>query len=133
MKKLYKDRWDKKIAGVCGGIGNYIGIDPSLIRLLFVFLCVLTAFLPFIVIYLVAYLIMPNGPRLYVEIPCKKLYKDLHHKKFFGVLAGLANYSRIDPTIIRIIFIIAMFVTGFFPLFITYIAAGFILPNKPNN
>ncbi len=133
MKKLYKDRWDKKIAGICGGIGNYIGVDPSLIRVLFVFICVITGVLPLVVVYLVAYLIMPMGPKIYIEIPCKKLYKDLYHKKFFGVLAGIANYLNTDATLIRIIFIVSMLITGVFPLFITYIAAGFILPNKYNN
>ena len=33
MKKLYKSKKDKKIDGVCGGIAEYFGIDPTLIRL----------------------------------------------------------------------------------------------------
>jgi phage shock protein C len=35
-KKLYRSRVDRKIAGVCGGLGEYFGIDPTLVRLLFV-------------------------------------------------------------------------------------------------
>jgi phage shock protein C len=35
-KKLYRSRTDRKIAGVCGGLGQYFGVDPTLIRLLFV-------------------------------------------------------------------------------------------------
>lgn len=35
-KKLYRSRMDRKICGVCGGIGEYFGIDPTLIRVLFV-------------------------------------------------------------------------------------------------
>ena len=35
-KKLYRSRVDRKIAGVCGGLGGYFGIDPTLVRLLFV-------------------------------------------------------------------------------------------------
>lgn len=35
-KKLYRSRTDRKIAGVCGGLGEYFGIDPTLMRLLFV-------------------------------------------------------------------------------------------------
>ena len=35
-KKLYRARVDRKIAGVCGGLGEYFGIDPTLVRLLFV-------------------------------------------------------------------------------------------------
>jgi phage shock protein C len=35
-KKLYRSLVDRKIAGVCGGLGQYFGIDPTLVRLLFV-------------------------------------------------------------------------------------------------
>lgn len=35
-KKLYRSRTDRKIAGICGGLGEYFGIDPTLVRLLFV-------------------------------------------------------------------------------------------------
>lgn len=36
IKRLYRSRKDRMIAGVCGGLANYIGIDPTLVRLLFV-------------------------------------------------------------------------------------------------
>lgn len=32
-KKLYRSRIDAKVAGVCGGIGEYFGIDPTIVRL----------------------------------------------------------------------------------------------------
>ncbi len=35
-RKLYRSRKERMIAGVCGGIGDYFGIDPTLVRLLFV-------------------------------------------------------------------------------------------------
>ena len=37
-KKLYRSRTNRKIAGVCGGLGDYFNIDPTLIRLAVVFL-----------------------------------------------------------------------------------------------
>ncbi len=36
QKRLYRSESDKVIAGVCGGIGNYFGIDPTIIRVIFV-------------------------------------------------------------------------------------------------
>lgn len=36
MKRLYRSRSDRRIAGVCGGLAAYFNIDPTLIRLLFV-------------------------------------------------------------------------------------------------
>ena len=35
-KKFYRSRADRKIAGVCGGLGEYFDVDPTLIRALFV-------------------------------------------------------------------------------------------------
>jgi phage shock protein C len=34
MKRLYRSRTDRKIWGVCAGIANYFGIDPTLVRIL---------------------------------------------------------------------------------------------------
>lgn len=39
-KKLYLSRTDKKLAGVCGGIGDFLDIDPTLVRIAMVFLVV---------------------------------------------------------------------------------------------
>lgn len=38
MKKLYRSKKNRIIAGVCGGIGEYLDVDPTLIRLLWVLL-----------------------------------------------------------------------------------------------
>lgn len=62
VKKLYLSRTDKKLLGVCGGIGESYGIDPTLVRLAWVIICVFTAILPGILIYLLAWLIIPLRP-----------------------------------------------------------------------
>ena len=38
MKKLYRSNTDRKLCGVCGGLAEYFDIDPTIIRLIFVFL-----------------------------------------------------------------------------------------------
>lgn len=43
MKKLYKSSSDRKICGVCGGLGEYFGIDPNVVRLLFVVIGIMSA------------------------------------------------------------------------------------------
>ncbi len=35
-KKLYKSRTDRKLCGVCGGIAEYLNMDPSIVRLLWI-------------------------------------------------------------------------------------------------
>jgi phage shock protein C len=60
MKRVYRSGTDKKIFGVCGGIGQAYDIDPTLIRIVAVFLCVVTGLLPFIITYVAARFIMPE-------------------------------------------------------------------------
>jgi phage shock protein C len=57
-KKLYRSRTDQMIAGVCGGLGKYLGIDPTLIRLAFVLL-LLFGIGSGLLVYLVMILLVP--------------------------------------------------------------------------
>jgi len=59
-KKLVRSRTDKKIAGVCGGLGDYFGIDPLWIRLAFVL--VFFAGGSSLLAYIVMWIIMPEAP-----------------------------------------------------------------------
>ncbi|WFA09160.1 PspC domain-containing protein [Tissierella sp. Yu-01] len=59
-KKLYLSSTDKKISGVCGGIGEYFEIDSTLIRLAWVFLLIPTAFFGGIIAYFIAAAIIPK-------------------------------------------------------------------------
>lgn len=59
-KKLYKSSTDKKIAGVCGGIAEYFGIDSTLVRLGWVLFSLLGG--SGLLAYLIAALIMPDQP-----------------------------------------------------------------------
>jgi phage shock protein C len=62
MKKLYLSKTDSKLGGVCGGIGETYGIDSTLVRLAWVFLCLTTVIVPAIVTYIVAWIIIPQKP-----------------------------------------------------------------------
>ena len=61
MKKLTRNRDDKWVGGVCGGIATYTGIDANLIRLIVAVATLLGAG-SLIVAYLVAWLIIPKQP-----------------------------------------------------------------------
>lgn len=62
MKKLYKSNTDKKIAGVCGGIANYLNIDSTIVRLLWLFISLASASVPGILIYIICAFVMPDEP-----------------------------------------------------------------------
>lgn len=60
-RKLYRSREDRMIAGVCGGLGKYAGIDPTVVRLIFALLVVLGVGSG-LLIYLILMLIIPLEP-----------------------------------------------------------------------
>jgi len=60
MKKLNRSRDERMIAGVCGGIGEYFDIDPTLIRLLAV--AFILAGGSGILGYIVGWIIIPEAP-----------------------------------------------------------------------
>jgi phage shock protein PspC (stress-responsive transcriptional regulator) len=62
MKRIYLSKTDKKIAGICGGIGEAFDIDPTLLRLAVIFLCFVTAILPVVLTYLIGWLVIPDEP-----------------------------------------------------------------------
>lgn len=63
-KKLYKSSTNKMICGVCGGIGEYFGIDPTLVRVAWAIFCVMGG--TGILAYLMAAVIMPSNPEIVV-------------------------------------------------------------------
>lgn len=60
MKKLYKSGTQKKIAGVCGGIAEYFDLDPTLIRLAVLALCLVGG--GGVLAYIAAAIVMPEAP-----------------------------------------------------------------------
>ena len=58
MKKLYRSETDRKIAGICGGLGEIYGIDSNLIRIAFIFVALITHVIPLVITYLIAWLIL---------------------------------------------------------------------------
>ena len=61
IKRLYRSGKDKILGGVCGGIAEYLGVDPVLIRLLWVF-GTLVSIGTGIVVYIIAWIIIPRNP-----------------------------------------------------------------------
>lgn len=69
-KKLYRSSSDKMLSGVCGGLGEYFDIDPTVLRLLSALVIVCTGFFPGVLVYILAALIMPLQPSAIVtDIP----------------------------------------------------------------
>lgn len=59
-RKLYRSRKEKLIAGVCGGLADHFGVDPTWIRLIFILFALLGG--AAVLIYLIMWVIVPISP-----------------------------------------------------------------------
>ncbi|RKY55434.1 MAG: PspC domain-containing protein [Candidatus Neomarinimicrobiota bacterium] len=59
LKRFYKSKYYRKFLGICGGLGEYFGIDSNLIRVIVALIILWTGFLPGIIIYFILGVIIP--------------------------------------------------------------------------
>ena len=60
----------------------------------------------------------------------KKIYRSKKNKVFAGIFGGVGEYFNVDPALIRLIWVLVVIFTGFFPGVLAYIIAIFIIPEK---
>jgi phage shock protein C len=60
MKRLVRSRKNRKIAGICGGIGEYFDLDPTLVRLAMIVIGLATVVFPIVIGYILAWFIIPE-------------------------------------------------------------------------
>lgn len=63
-KKLYRNTKERLLGGVLAGLADYYGHDVVFYRLLYIILLILTGFMPGVLIYVVAWLMLPEPPRI---------------------------------------------------------------------
>lgn len=59
---LYRSRKNSMIAGVCGGLAEWLGWDATLVRALYVLVSVLSVAFPGILVYVILWIVMPKAP-----------------------------------------------------------------------
>ena len=60
MTKLVKSTYDRKIAGVCGGIAEYMHVDPTVVRVAYAVISLLSGAIPGVIVYILLAVIMPD-------------------------------------------------------------------------
>ncbi len=65
-KRLYRSRKNKVLGGVCGGLGEYFEIDPSLIRLIWVLIFFMGG--SGLLIYIIFWIVLPEGENNVKEV-----------------------------------------------------------------
>ena len=99
-RRLYRAENDKILGGVCGGLANYLRLDPAVVRIIFV----LIAFgwgLGFL-LYFVLWMVLPT--KSLPAVVRKRLYRNPDDRVIGGVASGLAAYFHIEVWIPRLIF-----------------------------
>ena len=96
MKKLHRFPEDRKIAGVCGGLGDYFDLDPVFFRLFFL-VSLLFGGLGALA-YLILWIMVPEKTGAQGEPrPFKRLHLSSSDRKIGGVCGGLGERFEIDP------------------------------------
>lgn len=110
---LFRNANDKMLGGVCSGIGAYLKIDTTLVRVLFAMLA-FGAFGTGLVLYIILWAILPSRFLSPVAVT-RKLYRDADQKVIGGVCSGIAQYFNIAVWIPRLIFALPL-VVGLFKI-----------------
>ena len=127
VRRLYRLRNDRVVAGVASGLAAHLELDPVWVRLAFVVLAFIGG-LGFL-LYIVAWVVMPAADGVPVgamrDPSARRLYRLRNDRWVAGVASGLSAYLEVDVTLVRLaFFILALFGVGI----ILYIAAWVLMP-----
>jgi phage shock protein C len=62
VKRVFRERDEAQLGGVCAGLGTYLGVDPVIVRIVWILVTVFTGFVFGIVAYALAWIIVPRSP-----------------------------------------------------------------------
>ncbi len=115
-KRLYRDTKRRIIGGVSAGIAHYFGIDPLWIRLLFIALFVNILFEgisgAILLAYIILWIVVPYNNDLEEDTKIKKLFRNPDSRVLGGVAGGIASYFGVDVSMVRLIFVVSIFLGG---------------------
>jgi phage shock protein PspC (stress-responsive transcriptional regulator) len=117
QRRLARDSSNAIVAGVLSGLAAYFGVNPLWVRLLVVALFFGIAFFPavsgfILVSYIILWIAMPADPSLENTGKFKKFLRSRKNQMVAGVSGGLGAFFNVDPTIVRILFLVSTFFAG---------------------
>jgi phage shock protein C len=130
MGELHRSNTNKWFAGVCGGLGERVGIDPTIIRLIAVLLTLCTGFLIGFLIYFIWMLVVSEDTKASRVQNWPHLYRG-PKRVLGGVIGGLSEFTGVSCVLLRIIYLLASIITVFIPLGLLYLICWVIIPARP--
>jgi phage shock protein PspC (stress-responsive transcriptional regulator) len=110
-KRLYRDQKRKIIGGIGAGLGHYFNVDPVWPRLLLALL-VLGSYGGLLLLYIILWIVLPASDELVEEQPVKKMFRNSGNKVLGGVAGGVAAFFGADLVLVRILFVLSIFLGG---------------------
>ena len=132
IRRLTRSRTAGKIGGVCAGIARYFDVDVVLVRAAWVVFSVVPgAIIGGVVVYLAAWMLIPEGTDPEPAMDGRWLTLSATDKKILGVCGGLGRYFGIDPTLVRLVWVIlSVLCAAVIGGVIAYIVAWLIIPRR---
>ena len=115
VRRLMRSRTERTCAGVCGGLAEYIDWDPTIVRLLWILALFLSGGMALFA-YLVFWIVMPEAPA-YSRADAgfahgRRLTRSRDERMISGVCGGLAEFLGMDTTLMRVLWVVATFISG---------------------
>lgn len=131
-RRLTRIPAEQKLAGVCAGIADYLDVDVTLVRALWLALTIVPgAIIGGVAAYVLAWIVMPEG-RATRETLGRRLVRSTTDVKVAGVCGGLADYFGVDSTLVRVGWIVLSVMPGaIIGGLLVYLAAWIIVPKSP--
>jgi phage shock protein PspC (stress-responsive transcriptional regulator) len=131
-RRLVRIPTDAKLAGVCAGIADYLDVDVTMIRALWLALSIVPgAIVGGMVAYALAWVVMPVGQATRT-VRDRRLVRSATDARIAGVCAGLADYFDVDATPVRVLWIVLSVLPGaVVGGLLAYLAAWLIVPKAP--
>jgi len=134
-RRLVRRPAEGKIGGVCAGLADYFNTDVALVRAAWVVLSIWPgAVVLGVVAYLATWLLMPRADAAdgASAAPQPRLVRSRSDRRIAGVCRGLAEYFEVDPTIVRVTWVILSIIAGAVVFgVVAYLDAWFIIPPAP--
>jgi phage shock protein PspC (stress-responsive transcriptional regulator) len=130
IRRLTRSRTNGTIAGVCAGLADYFDVDVVLVRLLWVILSIAGAVIGGVIVYVAAWLIMPEGDAQPLPAADRRvLRRSTTDRQIAGICGGMAEYFEVDVTAVRLVWVVLSIFCGMIiGGVIAYLLAWLIIP-----